>query len=430
MADADKSTVVDRNLPKHLEDKIVKARFSLYEHFPFFAQLAQYFKPIRADWCPTAGITANSELYVNPAFIEKCDENDMLWLLCHEAFHIVTMTASRYPEGADRVLWNVASDAVINPILDEGGIPLIRPEVIVPIRGGKFEKYKTSTTEAAYYDLLQNAEKMLGMSLKKFAEMYGEGDGSSGKGNKGAMGKYWWDNSGSELGKKGQTKGMDQDGNSQSEGGMTEEQRQQWKDRIASAAEVAKNAGKLPGCISKFVTTLLAPKKDWKKELRVCVRSIIQSEWTFKKPSRRTVALNIRTPGVTGEKPTCIGSIDTSGSMSVEELRRCLSEFKKIVELCGGKSYLILHDAEVYWAGEVKDTELNELREFQQGGTDFCCIFDHIKEMDKQPVLLVGFTDCCGPFPKKKPAFPVIWCRPTSGYNGVPPWGKLIEVDL
>lgn len=421
-------------LPKHLEDKIVKARFSLYEFFPFFAQLAQYFKPFDGTGITdTMGITANSELYCNPAFLEKANEDDMLWLMCHEAFHIVTLTASRYPEGADRLLWNIASDAVINPILDDAGIPLIRPEVLKPIRGDKFEKYKGSTTEAAYFDMYQNPEKTLGMSLKKLQEIYGDGDGSSGKNgsSKGAMGKYWWDNSGSELGKKGQTKGMDKDGNSQSEGGMTEEQRQQWKDRIASAAEAAKQAGKLPGCLSQFVTTLLAPKKDWKKELRVAVRSIIQTEWTFKKPSRRTIGVGIRTPGVCGEKPTCIGSIDTSGSMSVEELRRCLSEFKKIVELCGGKSYLILHDAEVYWAGEVKDTELSELRKFQQGGTDFCCIFDHIKEeMDKPPVMLVGFTDCCGPFPDKAPNFPVIWCRPTSGFKGEPPWGKLIEVDI
>jgi predicted metal-dependent peptidase len=419
-------------LPKHLEDKVVKARFSLYEHFPFFAQLAQYFKPIAAPGHGSAAITANAELFLDPEFVEKCNENDMLWVLCHEAFHIVTMTSSRTPEGADRLVWNIASDAVINPILDEAGLPLIRPEVIVPIREGKFAKYKGSTTEAAYFDMMQNPEKTFGMSLKKLHEIYDGGDGGSGKGGgKGAMKEYWWDNSGSELGKKGNTKGMDKDGNSQSNGGMTEEQRAQWKDRIASAAEAAKNAGKLPGVLGAFVTTLLAPKKDWKKELRVCVRSILTNEWTFKKPSRRTIGIGIRTPGVCGEKPTCIGSIDTSGSMSKEELTRCLSEFKKIVELCGGKSYLILHDAEVYWAGEVTDKELSQLRELQQGGTDFCCIFDHIKEeLDKVPALLVGFTDCCGPFPAKQPNFPVIWCRPNSGYKGEPPWGKLIEVDL
>lgn len=425
------------SFPIHLDKRITKARFNLYDEYPFFAQIAQYFKPIINNNIPTMGITANSELYCNQEFLEKCNEADLTWLIAHEAFHIVTMTHARFPEGAYPVLWNIASDAIINIIItDDAKIPLPRAETIVPIYGGQFAKYKDSTTEAAYFDLLQNGEKTLGMSAQKFVQQFSNGPGKgaspgTGGGGKGKMQQYWWDDSASQLGEKGNTKGIDENGNSQSDGGMTEEQRSQWKERIAAAHAAAKMAGKLPGGVDKFCTTLLAPKKDWKRELRSLAYTAIRTQWTFKYPGRRTAGLNIRTPGKDRGTPTAICYIDTSGSMSDVELQRCLSETSKIFKICGGKGHLILGDAEIYFSGEMKADELGRLKEIQRGGTDFTVLFDHIAEtFDKTPALLVGFTDLCGPFPKNPPNFPVIWCRPNSGYKGVAPWGRLIEVDI
>ena len=422
------------NLPRHLEQKIFRARFNLYSSHPFFAQIAQYLKPQVCNLIPTVTITANSDLLINEAFAEQLNKEDMTWVLAHEVMHLVTVTHGRMPDGAYPIIWNVASDAVINYIItDDAGIPIIRPEVCNPIYGGEWEKYKDSTTEQVYYDLIKDAEKQLGMSLNNFLKEYeggGEGGAASGHGGKGKMKDKWWDDSAGRLGKKGNTKGTDADGNAQSDEGMTEEQRSQWKQRIASAAAAAKQAGKMSGALDNFVTTILQPKKDWKRELRSLARTAIRTQWTWKLPSRRTSS-KVRTPGKDRGTPTAICYIDTSGSMSDGELQRCLSETAKIFQICGGNGHLILGDSEIYFSGKMDASQLSNLKEVRRGGTDFTVLFDHIEETFlKQPALLVGFTDCCGPFPKSPPNFSVVWCRPKSSYTGKPPWGRLIEVEL
>ena len=197
-----------------VEAKVFKARFQLFEYFPFFGQLTQYFKVIEVPGHGTASINANGDLKLDPEFVRQCNEKDMLFVLCHEAMHIVDETASRFPEGADHDTWNAAADLVINPILvDDSGLALIRPEVLKPLYesaanelGGKWRKYAGSTHEAVYFDLMQNPEKAFGQSMEEFQKACQDPKNQGknpqkGKG-KGSMKGWWWDDSPSELSKK------------------------------------------------------------------------------------------------------------------------------------------------------------------------------------------------------------------------------------
>jgi predicted metal-dependent peptidase len=60
------------------------------------------------------------------------------------------------------------------------------------------------------------------------------------------------------------------------------------------------------------------------------------------------------------------------------------------------------------------------------GGTDFQPVFDWTRNRDRQPDLLVYFTDAEGEFPKLEPHFPVVWLvkgrLPT-------PWGTRIQLN-
>ena len=414
--------------------KLTKARYQMVGLHPFFAQIVQYLHPVVCNDIPTMGVDANSKLYINPNFLDSLDEPGLLWVLAHEAMHLVTLTHGRMPEGADKIVFNIASDASINMIItDDAGIRLIDPKICQPIYGGKWVKYKGATTEAIYYDIMQNPEEMLGCSLEDLHAQNGDDTGegaSSGGVKKGPLKGRWWDDSGSKLGKRGQSQGMDANGNTQSNGGMTEEQKTQWKQRIASAHARAKAAGKMTGGLEKYVTTILAPKRDWRRELRSLAMTALRSRWTWKVPSRRTSG-KVRTPGKEKGTPTAICYIDTSGSQSDAAIQRCLSETAKIFEICGGKGHLILGDSEIYFSGEMDAKNLSHLPEVRRGGTDFRVLFDHIEEtMKHKPSLLVGFTDCCGPFPDKAPSYPVIWCVPKEGYNADAPWGRQIEVEV
>jgi len=166
-------------LDQETKDKITTARVDLYTHFPFFAHLAQYLSA-NASWLvPTAGVTANNQLFINPKFAKKCNVSDMIAILAHEVMHLVTATCAREPEGAHPEAWNWATDIAINYLLfnkEHGaGMDLPREEVIRPLFGGEFAKYDGWPAEDIYYDLIKEH--------KNKCPHCGKGEDGQGKGD-------------------------------------------------------------------------------------------------------------------------------------------------------------------------------------------------------------------------------------------------------
>ena len=456
---------MDQKLIDLQERRLARARWYLHNHQPFFCRLGQSLKTIWCEGLPTAGVDANGHLYFNPKFAERCSDTDLVFVYAHEVMHIVQMCHGRAPMGVIHKPWNIAADACINKILiDDCGFAIISKSALegkMPIYGDPnstdehdqlWHKLSQGTTEQGYYYILKNPEETMGMSSEEMQNSCpscggnhdgdGHGDGNDNEGHSGSTGKdsqrnggalkgRWWDDSGARISKRAEGQGKNENGDAQSNsGGMSEEQRQQWTQRIASAACAAKTAGKMPGILDQFVTTLLTPKRDWKNELRAFCKANIKGAYSWRKLGRRCLSV-VRTPGRLPTTPTAVVYIDTSGSMSDQELRRCLSETYAIAKLCNAEVHLILGDAEIYFSGVKKMNDLGNLKEVQRGGTDFTVLFDHIeKEFRHKPTILIGFTDLCGPFPDQAPSYPVVWCRPLSGYKGQAPWGKMIEVEL
>lgn len=404
-------------IPKDIKDKLIFARLHLFTHHPFFANLAMYLKPVINNVVPTAAVDAKGNLYLNEEFIRSLNHEAMVFVVVHEVMHLVTMTHDRLPSGGNMPLFNIASDIVINKAIVDANIPLPNPDMIKPLHSKyikEFAKYDGWFTEPVYYDLLKEVEKMPQGSG-------GDGEGCPTGGSTGDKDKdgefkgYWWDGS----------------GGSTAEERVTEEQKAQWKQRAASAAAAAKAAGKFPGSIEAFVTTLLKPKNDWRKYLRNVSASYLKGNWTWKQISRRTSG-QIRTPGREKTLPTAVCYIDTSGSINDKELTRFLSEVAEIIKLGGGKCRLLLGDAEIYYDGDVSLHDIATKLPVQRGGTDFKVVFEKIKEHKTRPAIFIGFSDLCGPFPAEKPPFKVIWCVPESSwsYKGQAPFGQVIEVKL
>jgi len=449
-----------------LEKRMSRARWYLHNHHPFFCRLGQSLATVWTNQIPTAAVDANGHMYFNPDFATRCSDSDLVFVYAHEIMHLVQMCHGRAPMGVIQKPWNIAADACINPILvDDCKMPICSKEALEgsrPIYGDPnsndedeklWHMLGKGTTEQAYYYLLKNPEKTMGQTMEQLmaesgmGDDPGQGDGSGqpgdqghsgptkpgkGQGGKGALEGRWWDDSGARIIKKANAQGKDPDTGRamSSNGGMTEEQRAQWTQKIASAACAAKTAGKFPGALDQYITTLLKPKRNWKNELRAFTTSVIKDAYTWKRIGRRCASV-VRTPGRLPRTPTAVVYIDTSGSMSDQELQRCLSETFAIAKLCHAEVHLILGDAEIYFSGVKKMNDLGKLKEVQRGGTDFTVLFKHIEDKFRtKPAILIGFTDLCGPFPEKAPSYPVVWCRPKSGYAGEAPWGKLIEVDL
>lgn len=410
-------------LSEETKDKIITARVALYGEHPFFATLAQYLGyPIPVTHIPTAAVNGRAKFYLNPEFGEKCSVQDMLFVVTHETMHLVTATMSRMPEGADPKLWNIASDLAINYLIinpEHGaGIAPPRAEVCKPLYEG-FEKYWGDTTEEIYYKLLRDTKPCPVCRPSSNTPNKGKGSNSKSKDpdnkehSKGCPFKgFWWDTSGSECGH---------------EGGMTEEEISEWKQKIAAAAAEARQAGKLPGSLGNFVTDLLQPKKNWKRELRMATNKALRKRYDWKRVARRTAG-TVRTPGKSPHLPSALIYMDTSGSMSDDDIRDAINEIAEIVRLGGGKAKLILGDAEVYYCGEVSVNQLKNLP-VQRGGTNFIPVFEMIAEENLNPSIFIGFSDLEGSFPHLSPNYPVIWCRP-QGYKTDAPFGRVIDIEL
>jgi len=411
-----------------VQDIFTIARVKLYHDHPFIAQLAQYMVPIPSSIVPAAGVTAKKKMYMNPEIANKCKVTDMMWFLTHETMHLVTATHNRMPEGANQMLWNIASDISINYLINsqEGGmgLPLPRPELFVPLFGEEFKKYDNWTDVEIYYDLLKNHKcPFCGKGMSDDSQQ-GSGDSdeekvsqnTSGSGNScGCFKGYWWDGSGSAL------------GDPLSEDSMTEKERSEWRERIASAAESARQQGKLPGALDKFCTDILKARKNWRRILSMETTKALRKKYDWKKISRRTAG-RIRTPGKSPYLPEAVGYIDTSGSMSDDDISQAINEMAAIFRLGGGKGILILGDAEVYYCGEMTVSGLRNIP-VQRGGTDFRPVFDKIEEQGIKPAIFVGFSDLCGSFPEIAPKYTVIWCRP-EGYKAEAPFGKILDIEL
>ena len=438
---------------KHREKRMARARWHMHNHHPFFCRLGQALTTVWTDEIPTAGVDANGHMFFNPEFADKCSDMDLVFVYAHEIMHLVQMCHGRAPLGVQHEEWNVAADACINAILvNDVKMQIVSPAALDglrPIYGDPnssdehemlWAMLGKGTTEQGYYYLLKNPEAM-GKTDGDDQDGQGNGQGQGGMGHsgkprkghgRGALKNRWYDDSASRIAKKADAKGKNENGQAQSSsGGMTDEQRQQWMQKIASAAAAARNAGNLPGCLDQFVTKLLKPKRSWKNELRAVTRETIKRIYTWKRIGRRTASI-VRTPGMLPDQPTAVVYIDTSGSMSNEQLTRCLSEAYAIAQACGAQVHLILGDCIIYYSGMKRAHDLGKLREVRRGGTSFVVLCEHIeKEFKKKPAILIGFTDLDGPFPAVAPSFPVVWCKPTGGWgHGTAPWGRVIEVEL
>jgi predicted metal-dependent peptidase len=132
--------------------------------------------------------------------------------------------------------------------------------------------------------------------------------------------------------------------------------------------------------------------------------------------------------------------------MSDEEVTQCYTEFAEIMKQCGAKKlFLILHDACVFYAGEVQVEALTNLR-MSRGGTSHREVFELLAgevvtnphgtfELPKEAEieLVVLFTDLGTDFTDRRPKYECIWAVPSDGCPGPSesvPFGKKVTVDM
>ena len=202
----------------------------------------------------------------------------------------------------------------------------------------------------------------------------------------------------------------------------------QWQQRLAGAAQQALQAGKLGGSMVRLVDHLLQPQLPWRMLLARYMTATARDDYSYMRPSRREGEAIL--PSLRSHHLDLAVVLDTSGSVTESELSEFLAEVNAIKGQMQARITLLACDTDLApdspWLVEAWE-ELKLPHSFKGGGgTSFLPPFAWAGRQDRQPDLLVYFTDAQGEFPAHEPDYPVLWL--VKGRAPVP-WGQRIQLN-
>jgi|TARA_R110002072_G_scaffold116750_1_gene247402 predicted metal-dependent peptidase len=365
----------DPQIDNQARERLITARIGLLLRHSFFGNLATRLELVNADeWCPTAA-TDGKRFYYNARFIMMLRKKEVEFLVGHEVLHVVYDHMDRRGD-RDPQLWNIADDYCVNADLKRHNVG----EFITTVPCLYNYKYENMPAEQVYDDLYENAEFIdVDQLLEQMLDEHMDGDGEGAGGDE--------DGEGGKEG-KGPVK------MSQAE---KDELKQEIKEAILSAAEGVE-AGNLPKGVERMIKDMTAPVMDWNELIQSNVTSSFSNDYSFMKPNRRGWHMDAILPGMTpGEEIEADVFIDLSGSIGYEQGSTFLSEVGGMMsQFDGYKLRVHCFDTAVYNTKEYSSDNMEDIEQYEMyggGGTDFDCIFNHLKEEGRVPKLLIVFTD-------------------------------------
>ena len=352
---------------------------------------------------PTACVAPdkiNTKLKVNPEFWETLDEKTKLGVLKHELLHICFFHLINWDRFDNKKVYNMAADLEINQYINsdmkgeawdglEIDSPTFAPLNLEPKKG----------TEYYYKKLMQEIQ----------------------------------DNPEGDIAKMAEEGGFVMDLEEMMEG-MSEAEKKliakQIDHQLKEIAESNKDKGRgfVPGEMQDYIDSLfeiVEPVIDWKSYLRRfnSMSTMVYTKKTRRKPNRRFEtgpALKIK------QKKRTLVAIDTSGSVSNEELQEFMSEIKHIHK-CGVDITIIQCDTTIRSIEPYNGR--GNINVHGRGGTEFDPVLEYYNQNLRKYTSLVYFTDgeCTTDV---KPKAPVLWVlSERSEMNDSLP-GHVIKLEL
>ena len=383
--------------------RILLARMSILTRNGFFGLLLMHMKFALDDTVGTAA-TDGDKIYFGPKFIDEISDSELIFVLMHEILHVALRHCFR-TGNRDELGFNIACDIVVNSNILQAADGDKRS--ITLLKYGESMHVTPSGDEGCNYTA-EEVYEMLPAIVKK--------------------------------GGAGNVAGFSDD---HSKWGSSNDEALQalWNNRIRDAYEASKSRigdkvrGTLPAGVERELNELMDPKTDW----RVLLNDFIQEEvvdYSFMPPDRRFSDSPFFLPDFNDTETivkNILFMIDTSGSMSDEEITQAYSEIKGAIDQYGGRleGWLGFFDAEVIKPQPFADESGFEvIRPKGGGGTSFEVIFEYIrKEMtDMEIASVIIMTDGYASFPDETSAIgiPVLWM--INNDIIIPPWGKIARL--
>lgn len=415
-------------MAKHVDlpEVIQAARVRLAQQRPYLASLLYRLTPVSQEGLGTMAVDKYARLYFDP----KCDWAVEVYatVLYHECCHLLRDHAGRgeaqgineqNPERAGD--WNTVADAEINDDIIAEGMNKWPFEVVTP----KSLKQPDGLFAEEYFAKLPPPPK----SPQSGQGKDGKGQPKPGSGSCGGC-------AGNPH--KGQepappTAG----GNKDNQPGLSGAEIDAVRNKVANdAKEHHKSQGNVPGHILEWAEAFLNPKVDWRKVLRSAIRHAMadiagQVNFSYQRPSRRTVP-KVILPSLRQPVPNIAVVVDTSGSMSNDDLATVLGEVNGVLKQCGQKQGVdaIVCDAAVHSAKRV--FKADQITIAGRGGTDMRIGVQAALDRPVKPHAVIILTDGYTPWPESVYGVNIIAAlvgKNRADPNTVPEYIRTVVVD-
>jgi predicted metal-dependent peptidase len=350
-------------MEKNLEDYLRHSKIELMTKSVFLSTICLSLKHVFTDQIPTAGTNGITIMY-NPEFFERLSPAERTGLLAHEVWHVAFNHLSRVGS-RDFKIWNMAGDYVINYMLVDNGYTL-------PADGLLDNRFSDMSTEQVY-DIIKEENP--------------EGDVPGGD--------------------------FIIDLLDAPEGATDKEINDLVSDIIIKAQLQSriseKDHGEIPQEISRAIDDLINPKLPWDALLQRFLSDTIKDDYTWTRPNKRFFPAHYLPSQHSPTLGNIVFAIDTSGSVSQEELTEMLSEIESIRETFKPESIKIIDcDSRIHNVHIIeKYDNILDIEFVGNGGTDFKPVFNYCEE--HEPDLLVYFTDLYADDITEQPNYPVMW---------------------
>lgn len=347
---------------------------------------------------PTAA-TNGLKLWWNPDWFESMSEEARVTVMLHELWHPASLHMLRM--GArDPKIWNYACDIRINNDLDN--------------ENRSFKGIEDCWMDHSYDANGKAAEEDIYDKLIKQAKQTPQHGSFGDAGGSGDM------TPDPDASKPSEEEG---DGTPGGAGGtqphpstipLTPAEQARVVAQVVAAkqsANLANQAGSVPGCVEEYIKDFLSPVIPWERQLMKFFTDLSDEDYSWSRPNRRYS--DIYLPTVVKDESRLEHLhfyFDVSGSVTDEQARRFGAEVKYIQEVIRPqKLTLIQFDTQIQHSRDyLEDEEFTGLTIHGRGGTSLACVHDHIEK--HQPTAAIVFSDLyCGKMQKLKSEVPVVW---------------------
>lgn len=409
-------------MPDPIETKLQAARTRLILEKPFLGALVMHLPLVAADprWCETIATDARA-FYYNPRFIAGLNLAETQFMLAHEALHCALAHFARRAHRVRR-RWDVACDHAVNLLLvDEGLVPppgsLVNP------------RYRGLAAEEIYPLVPVHSDER---TLDCHVFDGGDRTAADGRGGAAHSGTLAPRGSRGEIASeaaavsavRGAPEAPWTGASCRDASGLA----LAWRMRLASAAQQALRAGRLNPSWRRLVDHLIEPQLSWHALLARYLMNVARDDYSFLRASRREGEALL--PGLASGEIALVVALDTSGSITREELARFVSELNALKGQVRARIWLHACDEALAPEGPwiFEPWEPLALPERIPGGgrTRFTPVFEWVETQGIKPDLLVYFTDAEGEFPSGPPPYAMLWL--VKGRAPVP-WGERVQLN-